>query len=155
MDWDSFVQPEILEAEASLSALLKNELEGRRIRSRVRWTEEGEAPSAFFWDLRIKNFKSILRVRSGTRMVDSFSSISDLLNVHERFYSALFPEDDIQDLLISFISREASLRNTVNCVRVLWRYKNWRMQLRKRNKTPSPDGLTAEFYSAFLPSLGF
>ena len=55
MDRDSSVQPEILEAEASLLALLNNELEGRRIRSRVRWMEEGKAPSAFF--LRSENQK--------------------------------------------------------------------------------------------------
>ena len=77
--------------------------------------EEGEAPSAFFWDLRIKNFKSILRVRSGTRTVDSFSSLSDLLNVHEQFYSALFPQDDIQDLLISYISRSLSEEHRELC----------------------------------------
>jgi len=31
-----------------------------------------------------------------------------LLNVHEQFYSARFPEDDIQDLLISCISQSLS-----------------------------------------------
>ena len=76
--------------------------------------EEGEAPSAFFWDLRIKNFKSILRFRSGTRTVDSFSSLSDLLNVHEQFYSVPFPEDDIQDLLI-YISRSLSEEHRELC----------------------------------------
>lgn len=45
---DSSVQPEILEAEASLLALLNSDLRERKIRSRVRWMEEGEAPSAFF-----------------------------------------------------------------------------------------------------------
>ena len=116
--------------------------------------EEGEAPSAFFLRSENQNFKSILRVRSGTRTVDSFSSLSDLLNVHEQFYSALFPEDDIQDLLIFYISRSLAEEHRELCEGFVTLQELTDAVIMNRNKTPGPDGLTAEFYSIFWPSLG-
>ena len=45
---DVSASPEILTSEAALRSLLDSELEGSKIRSRVKWAEEGESPSGFF-----------------------------------------------------------------------------------------------------------
>ena len=77
--------------------------------------EEDETPSAFFWDLRIKKFQKHFTTSVWDAIVDSLSSLPDFLIVHEQFYSALFPEDDIQDLLISYISRSLSEEHLELC----------------------------------------
>ena len=43
------VQSEIRELEASLNALLTAELNGIKIRSRVKWIEEGKLPTRYFF----------------------------------------------------------------------------------------------------------
>ena len=52
---DLSVKSDILEAEAALRSLVDTELEGHKIRSGVKWLEEGEASSAFF--LKLENQK--------------------------------------------------------------------------------------------------
>ena len=42
------VKAEILDLETAFSSLFTLELEALKIRSRVRWLEEGETPSRFF-----------------------------------------------------------------------------------------------------------
>ena len=46
---DLSVKSDILEAEAALRSMFDSELEGHKIRSRVKWLELGEVPSAFFF----------------------------------------------------------------------------------------------------------
>ena len=46
---DSSVRAKILQAEASLQALLNNVLKERKMGSQIKWTDEGETPCAFFF----------------------------------------------------------------------------------------------------------
>ena len=116
---DSSVRAEILEAEASLLALLNDELEGRKIRSRIKWMEEGETPSAFF--LKSENQKSQKHFMSSVWNAEGREvfSLPDLITAHERFYSALFSDepvdDDSQEILISYISRSLSEEDRESC----------------------------------------
>ena len=48
---DSSVSPEISELESKLKAVILDELDGSKIRSRVQWLEEGERPTRVFFKL--------------------------------------------------------------------------------------------------------
>ena len=48
---DSTVAIEISRLESELKALISRELEGSKVRSRVRWFEDGERPTRYFFKL--------------------------------------------------------------------------------------------------------
>ena len=92
---DLSVKSDILEAEAALRSLFDTELEGHKIRSRVKWFEEGEAPSAFF--LKLENQKHQKHFTSSVWNLEGREvfSLPELMSTHEEFYSALFAEEPI------------------------------------------------------------
>ena len=51
---------EIRDLECSLSSLALREAEGAKIRSRVKWFEEGEKPTRYFFHLKTKELLKIL-----------------------------------------------------------------------------------------------
>ena len=53
---DDSVKSEILQSESELSAIFRQELDGIKIRSRVKWFEEGKKPSRFFFKLGRERF---------------------------------------------------------------------------------------------------
>ena len=156
---DRSVQAEILEAEASLLALLNDELEGRKIRSRIKWMEEGETPSSFFLKSENQKFQKHFMSSVWNAEGREVFSLPDLIAAHEYFYSALFSDepidDDSQDLLISYISRSLSEEDRELCEGLVTLQElTEALKLMNRNKSPGPDGLTVEFYSLFWESLG-
>ena len=154
---DLSVKSDILEAEAALRSLFDTELEGHKIRSRVKWLEEGQAPSAFFLKLEKhrKHFSSSVWNLEGREVF----SLPDRMYSHEEFYSALFTEEpikfEVQNSLLSYVSRTLYENDRLICEGFLsLEERTQALQLANRNKTPSPDGLTVEFYLALWSSLG-
>ena len=87
---DVSASPEILTSEAALRSLLDSELEGSKIRSRVKWAEEGESPSGFFLGLENERHErgSVSSVFDSEGQEVFF--LPDMIQAHERFYSSLF-----------------------------------------------------------------
>ena len=86
-------------------------------------------------------------------------SLPDLITAHKHFYSALFGDepidDDSQELLIAYISQSLLEEDRELCEGlVMLQELTEALKLMNRNKSPGPDGLTAEFYSFFWSSLG-
>ena len=80
---DVSASPEILTSEAALRSLLDSELEGSKIRSRVKWAEEGESPSGFFLGLENERHEK----GSVSSVFDSEGqevfSLPDMIQAHE------------------------------------------------------------------------
>lgn len=139
--------------------MLDTEFDGHEIRSRVKWLEEGEAPTAFF--LKLENQKHKKHFTSSLWNLDGRKvfSLPDLMAAHEEFYSSLFMEEQIdvvvQNSLLSCVFRSLS-QNDRQLYEGLFSLEELTqaLQLVNRNKTPGPDGLTVEFYLAFWDSLG-
>ena len=80
------VKAEILDLETALSSLFTLELEGLKIRSRVRWLKEGESPSRLFLNMgNQRREKSYVSSILNPPDVEVYS-LDELLTVHERFY---------------------------------------------------------------------
>ena len=109
---DVSASPEILTSEAALRSLLDSELEGSKIRSRVKWAEEGESPSGFFLGHENERHER----GSVSSVFDSEGqegfSFPDMIQAHERFYSSLFSEETIdpvaQSNLFEHVTRRVS-----------------------------------------------
>ena len=115
---------EIVDLEVSLRALISSESESVKIRSRVRWLEEGEAPTRFFFKSATQKFeKSFLQsifTSDGTAVL----SLPEVIRAHEDFYSSLFAEEPVdlavQEHLLSFVMRCLSDVDREICEGVLW-----------------------------------
>ena len=153
------VKPEILESESALNVIFRQELDGIKIRSRVQWIEEGEMPSRFFFKLGRerfdRNFVSLMYDSNGTEVTDRAS----LIRAHEEFYANLFSREEIdlftQQELLSSLSLRLSEEDRDSCEGLLSLTElTSALGNMSRNKSPGPDGLSAEFYSKFWNLLG-
>ena len=92
---DLSVKPEILELESMLNSILRRKQEGIKIRSRVKWLEEGKTPSRFFFKLGHEhfehNFVSSIYDPHGVEVTHHVA----LIRAHEAFYANLFSREEI------------------------------------------------------------
>ena len=138
-----------------LNKILDQETEGLIIRSRIRWTEEGEKSSRYFCNLekRLGEKKSIFRIKN-----DNDEVVSDQLKLLEEintFYQHLYKKqnedfDAIEGFLDSidipqldvldkdFLEAPLSKQELYDVVTSM-----------KHNKSPGLDGLPVEFYIVF------
>ena len=92
---DSTVALEISRLESELKALISRELEGSKIRSRVRWLEDGERPTRYFFKLEHKH----IACNSVTSILDSNDvevfTREEIERAHVCFCSDLFSKEPI------------------------------------------------------------
>ena len=156
---DLSVKPRIFELESALSAILRREQEGIKIRSRARWLEEGEVPSRYFFKLGRerfeRNFVSSIYDSNGIEVSDRAA----LINAHEGFYANLFSREEIdlvtQQELFSGLSLHLSQAEHDSCEGLLLLPEiSAALRSMCRNKSPGPDGLSVEFYCKFWDLIG-
>ena len=152
------VKAEIRELESFLKHLFEQQLEGSKIRSRVKWLEEGETPSSFFLRLEnerhAKTFVSSVFNPSGIEV----SSLPEMIEAHEGFYSNLFSCQNIdlssQRDLFTYVTSRLSESEQSSCEGPLTIAEvTEALRRSNRNKSAGADGLTVEFYSHFWDSL--
>ena len=159
LNGDLSVKGEITELESLSSAIYAKELDGVKIQSRAKWLEEGEKPSSYFFKLErekfAKNYVDAIYDSEGTEV----SSLLDIMSAQEEFYGNLFSREatdlDIQNELLSnvVIWLSESERDSCEGELTLLEISNALGQMCK-NKSPGPDGLSAECYSKFWDLLG-
>ena len=147
---------------STLAELAKFDLEvarGAQVRSRVRWVEEGESSSAFFF--RLERKRGVDRLISALKTEDgvTVSDTEGLCNVITAFYSGLFRSQCTDEF-----SRVALLRNVSValppadaeiCEGLLSAEERWAaLEGMARRKAPGSDGLPMEFYLKFWDLLG-
>ena len=150
---------EIRDLECSLSSLALREAEGAKIRSRVKWFEEGEKPTRYF--LRRENqraaknsFDSLINSQG-----EETSSQTDMESILVDFYKNLFSKDNldlhVQQSLIDDLEFTLSDSERVSCEGDLTKDELF-MALGglQTGKSPGSVGLPTEFYKAFWQDLG-
>lgn len=156
---DLSVREEIKILESSLSTLFTREFEGVKIRSRAKWLEEGEVPSSYFFKLQQeKRSKNLISSILNSENIE-VSPQQELEKAHVDFYSALFSREDInmqtQSFLFSQVTRKLSQADRDLCEGdLLLSEATTAAKEMNKNKTPGPDGLSAEFYLTFWQRLG-
>lgn len=150
---------EILVLEASLKAIYDKELEGSKIRSRVKWLEEGELPSRYFFSLERQRHERTLVSSVFNTEGSEVSSLPEIIEVHEKYYDNLFANEEIdltvQNELLSHVSARLPEAMRASCEGSLTLAEaSEALKLSNRNRTPGPDGLSIEFYLTFWSRLG-
>ena len=92
---DSTLATEISRLESELKGFISRELEGSKVRSRVRWLENGERPTRYFFKLEHERV-----ARNSVTSILDFNDVEvfsreEIERAHVRFYSDLFSKDPI------------------------------------------------------------
>ena len=142
-----------------LTALDREAAKGAQVRSRIRWIEEGESSSAFFFLLEKKRAPdrliSPLRLDNGSVV----NSTTGLLEAFSPFYSKLFSaqpcDPHAQSELLSHVLSSLSVDESSSCEGDLSLEECFAaLSGMARRKAPGSDGLLMEFYLKFWPVLG-
>ena len=146
-------------ALSELAALDSEAARGAQVRSRIRWVEEGESSSAYFFRLEKKRsadrWISALRDENGSIV----SSPEDLCRCFSSFYTSLFsavPTDlPTRASLLANLSSTLDTDQAALCEGVLTHDECFTaLQGMARRKAPGLDGLPMEFYVKFWDVLG-
>ena len=140
--------------ESALEAVISNECEGAKVRSRARWIEEGEKPTRFFFRLERKRAeKNIFESLFNESGEEKFSH-DDIELVLVDFYKALFSKDSlnmqIQTQIIDDLDLSLSDLEREQCEGLFTKDElSAALKGLQTGKSPGSDGLPVEFYSAF------
>lgn len=144
-----------------LDSYYLKEAQGAQIRSRAKWVEEGEKSSSYFFRLELarqeSNVISCLRSPEGITETDD----TRILELASEFYENLFktksPNVGNIDKYLNNINRIKTLQDEESnkCEGLISMNEAEKAsKSMKLNKSPGPDGLTAEFYHRFWDKLG-
>ena len=142
-----------------LENLRKEKVKGIIIRSRVRWSEEGEKPTKYFCKLESRNYinKTILKIEKENGQ--TITKQEEILNEIKHFYENLYRNRDMNEnqdneihTILENIQQNPKLSNESKnnlegeltekeIINVLKKMKN--------NKSPGTDGFTTEFFKFF------
>ncbi len=154
---------ELKNKKQELENLRINKLKGSIIRSRVKWIEEGEKPTSYFFNLENRNFTSKIIPKIVKDNGDIIDKQDDILHEIKLFYQQLYsckdhdPENynDLEQFLENFKVPKLSqneadvLEGMITFIEASQTLKNM-----KNNKSPGSDGFTVEFFKAFWRLLG-
>ena len=152
---------ELQRARSHLKKIMLTKTKGAILRSKVRWHEEGERNTKYFYSLekRHHDIKTVSKLKVGDNcyIEDQF----EILEEEKRFYESLYrttninPENFTNSPFfipenVTTLSEEEKnscegLVNEEECKNALKDFDN--------NKTPGTDGLPAEFYRFFWPDI--
>ena len=160
-DTDNIEKEADIETVKEMLKVIDNEkLQGSIIYSRVKWAEEGEKSSKFFFDLEKHNYmrKSIrkLKTNSGETITDP----KEIALYQRQFYEKLLTPQRcnksnyssfINDMCVPKLSETEKLQcegkiSLKKCSDIL--------NTVSKNKSPGNDGLTIEFYIFFWGEIG-
>ena len=147
----------IEEMKRNLKKLLEHKGEGARIRSRVKWFEEGEKSSKYFFNLEKRNAKE----KAWENILDADGNIvcglQNILETQVKFYSDLYTAEAIQpdDTFLKAIDSELTDDQSQNLDRDITMLELTKsLKLMKNNKSPGPDGIVTEFYKFYWKDIG-
>ena len=144
---------------------LKHELESIReiktqgiiIRSRANWLNQGEKVTKYFFNLENRNFKEKMILNVEKSNGDILTTQQDIKKEVKEFYKDLYMKRNVNDCnfehiknTATILSEEAknSIEGELTLDEVEYAIKNL-----SNDKSPGPDGFTAEFFKMFREEL--
>ena len=155
------IRLELQRATARLKKIMLTKTKGAILRSKVRWHEEGERNTKYFYSLekRHHDIKTVSKLKVGDNcyIEDQFEILKEEKKFYESLYrstkinpnsfknSPFFNSENVTTLSEEEKKSCEGLINEEECIIALKDFDN--------NKTPGTDGLPAEFYRFFWPDI--
>ena len=142
--------------QLQLESIVKQKAMGAKIRSRIRWYEEGEKSTRYFMNLEKRNFnlKTVNRVctNSGTFVENRQDILYELKNFYSKLYTKTeygTSQNEYQEFLrVECPTLDNDERDMMNN-EITENELLAALKLTQNNKSPGSDGLPAEFYKMF------
>ena len=152
-------QDQLYEAEQRLNVLLDKENNGFKIRSRVRWFEDGEQSTKYFHSIektKAKN-KDFIRIFDENKSIKS--GTEEVMKVQVDFYSKLYKSDGINQNDCNYFGQFITKSVSENSRKVLNECISFdeltnALKKMKIGKSPGPDGIIIEFYKLYWDIIG-
>ena len=144
---------------AQLASFYLTEAEGARVRSRVKWAEEGETSSRFFLRLEKKRgtegWISAIRVSNGVVVTDVEGICESWSSFYQDLFTACPVDPGVRSDLLDCLTLSLSLDDVASCDGPISPNEAHAALLgMAKGKSPGSDGLPMEFYVAFWDLLG-
>ena len=142
-----------------MSKIYKIETEGNIVRSRIKWFEEGEQSSKFFFDLETHRGKSKLITKIKDKTGKIVTDTAGILKSHVDFYEELYKSEgadvNAQDFLLNKLDIEVSENSKNACDGfITLEEANNALDGMTGGKSPGSDGFGKCFYEKFWYLLG-
>ena len=142
-----------------LRKIFESKAEGSKIRSRVKWFEDGERPTRYFYGLEKRNAKE----KCWERILNAEGGYSygtrNVIKTQLDFYTQLYKSESVDqgeatkfiNSLEAHLSNDSvqSLESDIELIEMTHALKKM-----KNNKSPGPDGIAVEFYKLFWKDIG-
>lgn len=154
---------EMQDTKLALDLYALYEAEGAQVRSRVKWIEEGERNTKYFFGLEKSNFNKKCMRSLKDKTGKLCTSQDDIKQIQVDFYSELYREkthfESQKDLYNRFCSNldfpTLSAEQQASCEGLIsLEEASFALSKMKNNSAPGIDGLTAAFYKQFWDDLG-
>jgi len=134
--------------------------EGARIRSRIRWAEEGETSSSLFFRVEKKhgteNWIPAMWNSDGSLATSIFDICDSWVSYYNCLFSSCPTDHSIQSALLDKLSSFIPVSEVSVCEGPLSCHEVFKaLQGMAKGKSPGQDGLPAEFYICFWEVLGY
>ena len=154
-------QQEYARLKQELHLLYENKGKGSILRSKTRWTEQGEKPTKYFFNLEKQNYNrkviKELKRSDGGILFKAEDILLEIENVYRDLYTSN-PAEDNCSLFENFVRNLEipKLQNKERDELGKITFKEFRDVLHTfaSGKSPGDDGLTWEFYNCFFTSAG-
>ena len=153
----NYLEAEYFQLKHELCSIYENKGNGSIVRSKTKWTEQGEKPTKYFFNLERRNYdhKTIKELKhpDGTPVTkddeilkeieifykDLFTSTTSVENALFKTFIANLELTKLEDSVSSELVGEITLRE---CKDILCTFSS--------GKSPGEDGFTCEFYNCFF-----
>ena len=152
----------INEKKKELENIRNHRLIGSIVRSRAKWTEEGEKPTNYFLNLENRHYtnKIIPKLIKEENQEEIVNQIA-ILNEIEQFYRKLYDANDkhndynLNEILIDpMIKKLADFEKDDLEGQISFQEATSFLKNMANNKSPGSDGFTTEFYKVFWNKIG-
>ena len=160
---DPNIETRICELNEDLENIRKEELKGLITRTKARWIEHGEKPTKYFCGLEKRNYVN----KNITQLIDSndknITAQSQILDTIKVFYQTLYTnkDDNLEDIDLENLFKNFEVQRLKETDMEMLDSEIQIQELGsavrnfKNDKSPGPDGFTAEFYKFFWPDLKY
>ena len=151
---NNLAELELLKTE--LQELRDKKMQGITIRSKVKWIAEGEKVTKYFCNMESRNYtdKSLPVIEKENGQI--LTSQNEIKDEVKSFYKKLYEKRLDNDMNFEEFDcpkltdvEKDSLENAITWNEMLYSLKSM-----KPNKSPGPDGFTAEFFKFFINDIG-
>lgn len=141
-----------------LELLRSKQIDGLIIRSKAQWISHGEKATRYFCSIEKRNFlnKTVGFLDGGNGNI--ISEQENILKEVHTFYKNLYSHKPVQDRNLEYLKNEAVTLDNIAAASLEGEITLQEIQQALINmnndKSPGPDGFTAEFYKSFFPEIG-